>query len=224
MRTQPEAGPAISSSFTDLMTSLAVIFILLLCATLNNARQEGENTRDTILAELRKALQGFAAAQVEVKSDPRDPLGLLILVPVDLLAFQLDRAEIPQRGEAFLRAFIPRLSSIICSEQFSREINSIVVEGHADSSGKAPHNWDLSQRRSMSVVRTSLGVLADGAAMKERSAFLSLLSASGRGSAELVTGPTGEENPAMSRRVIFKIRVRSFEQKPLLETLEPRGA
>lgn len=213
-----------SNSFTDLMTSLAVIFILLLCASLNNAQQEGQTTVNSVLAEMQRELKEFVSGGIEVKSDPKDPLGLLILVPEDLLAFPLDRADISPNGELFLRAFIPKLSKIVCSQRFAKEINSIVVEGHTDSSGTAQHNWDLSQKRSMSVVRTSLGVLNMNDTEEEKMSFLRLLSASGRGSAELVTSPAGEENAALSRRVVFKIRVRSFEQKPLLEVLRPKGA
>ena len=213
-----------SNSFTDLMTSLAVIFILLLCASLNNAQQEGQTTVNSVLAEMQRELKEFVSGGIEVKSDPKDPLGLLILVPEDLLAFPLDRADISPNGELFLRAFIPKLSKIVCSQRFAKEINSIVVEGHTDSSGTAQHNWDLSQKRSMSVVRTSLGVLNMNDTEEEKMSFLRLLSASGRGSAELVTSTAGEENAALSRRVVFKIRVRSFEQKPLLEVLRPKGA
>jgi outer membrane protein OmpA-like peptidoglycan-associated protein len=220
----PGTNTGMSNSFTDLMTSLAVIFILLLCASLNNAQQEGQTTIHSVLAEMQRELKEFVAGGIEVKSDPKDPLGLLILVPEDLLAFPLDRADISPNGELFLRAFIPKLSRIVCSQRFAKEINSIVVEGHTDSSGTAQHNWDLSQKRSMSVVRTSLGVLNMNDTEEERMSFLRLLSASGRGSAELVTSPAGEENAALSRRVVFKIRVRSFEQKPLLEVLRPKGA
>jgi outer membrane protein OmpA-like peptidoglycan-associated protein len=220
----PGTNTGMSNSFTDLMTSLAVIFILLLCASLNNAQQEGQTTIHSVLAEMQRELKEFVAGGIEVKSDPKDPLGLLILVPEDLLAFPLDRADISPNGELFLRAFIPKLSRIVCSQRFAKEINSIVVEGHTDSSGTAQHNWDLSQKRSMSVVRTSLGVLNMNDTEEERMSFLRLLSASGRGSAELVTSPAGEENAALSRRVVFKIRVRSFEQKPLLEALRPKGA
>jgi chemotaxis protein MotB len=207
----------ISSSFVDLMTSLAVIFILLLCASLNNAQEEGQTTRNSVLAEMQKELKEFLSGGVEVTSDPHDPLGLLILVPEDLLAFKLDRADISPAGESFLEAFVPKLSRIVCSPRFSNEINSIVVEGHTDSSGTDRHNWDLSQKRSMSVVRTSLDVLDNGFMSKERTAFLQLLSASGRGSAELITGPSGEENSPLSRRVIFKLRFRSIEQRPIIE-------
>ena len=216
---QEERSSSLSNSFTDLMTSIAVIFILLLCASLNNAQQEGETTRNSVLAELQKELVEFVSRGIEVKADPKDPLGLLILVPEGLLAFQVDRWDIPGRGQIFLESFIPRLSKTIGSERFSKEINSIVVEGHTDSSGTAQHNWELSQRRSMSVVKTSLDLLNRDDVQSEKDNFLHFLSASGRGSAEPVTDSLGEENPTLSRRVVFKIRVRSFEQKSLVEIL-----
>ncbi|MBA4391695.1 MAG: hypothetical protein C0399_12280 [Syntrophus sp. (in: bacteria)] len=211
-----EKDKGMSSSFTDLMTSLAVIFILLFCASLNNAQQEGQITRNSVLAEMQKALKDFVSGGIEVKSDPKDPLGLLILVPEDLLAFKFDHADISPSGESFLKVFIPKLSRIVCLPQFSNEIHSIVVEGHTDSSGTARHNWDLSQKRSMSVVRTSLNILEKNGVREEKTTFLHLLSASGRGSADLIMGPSGEENSSSSRRVVFKLRFRSIEQKPLL--------
>jgi chemotaxis protein MotB len=213
-----KGGAVLSNSFVDLMTSLAVIFILLLCASLNNAQEERQTTRNSVLAEMRSALKEFVAGGIEVTTDPKDPLGLLVLVPEDLLAFRLDRADISSAGDAFLRVFIPKLSAVVCSPKFSREVNSIVVEGHTDSSGTARHNWDLSQKRSMSVVRASLNILDDGGMREEKAAFLQLLSATGRGSAELVKDAKGEENSRMSRRVIFKLRFRSIEQISVPET------
>jgi outer membrane protein OmpA-like peptidoglycan-associated protein len=215
----PEHSSGLSNSFTDLMTSMAVIFILLLCATLNNAQQEGENTRNSVILQLHAALNDFVARGVEVKSDPKDPLGLLILVPEGLLAFELDRADIPPNGEIFLQSFIPKLSTIVCDKRFVKDINSIVVEGHTDSSGTPQHNWELSQKRSMAVVRTSLTVLDRDEMQNERNYFLHFLSASGRGSADLIEDSTGAEDSVRSRRVVFKIRVRSLEQKELLEVL-----
>ncbi len=130
-----------SSSFVDLMTSLAVIFILLLCASLNNAQQEGQTTRNSVLAEMKKELRDFLSGGVEVKSDPNDPLSLLILVPEDLLAFQLDRAHISPAGESFLRAFVPKLSWIVCSPRFSNEIirllskDTLIRQAKTDTTG-----------------------------------------------------------------------------------------
>jgi outer membrane protein OmpA-like peptidoglycan-associated protein len=214
-----ESDSGLANSFTDLMTSLMVIFILLLCASLNNAQMESEDTRNSVLAELREELKEFAKTGVEVRSDPRDPLGLLILVPQGLLAFDTDRAEIPSQGEAFLQSFIPRLSKILCHAKFVKEINSVVVEGHADSRGTEAHNLGLSQKRSMAVVLSSLAILDSPELGRERSFFLQFLSASGRGMAEPVLDASGHENQTLSRRVVFKIRVRSLEQKELLEML-----
>ncbi|HEX2965145.1 MAG TPA: OmpA family protein [Syntrophorhabdaceae bacterium] len=211
-----ETNSGMSSSFADLMTSIAVIFILLLCASMNNVREDTQITRNSVLAGMQDALREFLSGGIEVKSDPKDPLGLLVLVPEDLLGFKLDQAAVSPAGESFLKVFIPKLSQIVCSPQLTGEINSIVVEGHTDSTGTARHNWDLSQKRSMSVVRSSLAVLDEAGMTREASTFLQLLSASGRGSAELITDGFGNENPTLSRRVVFRLRFRSLEQKPIL--------
>lgn len=202
----------IANSFTDLMTSLAVIFILLLCVTHNEAQQEGETTRDTILLELKNELREFMQKGVKVDGDPKDPLGLLILVPEDLL-FKVNSPELPPNGKEFLRPFIPKLAKIVCDKRFKDDINSIVVEGHTDSTGTDQHNWDLSQKRSMSVVDETLRIL-DGIDQKKniRDDFIKFISASGRGSADLIM-VNGAESKEQSRRVVFKIRVRSLEQR-----------
>lgn len=220
---QHETGSGMSNSLTDLMTSLAVIFVLLLCASMNNARQEGETSRNLVLSSVHRELNEFVVQGIDVKPDPKDALGILILVPENLLAFKFDKADIPPGGVSFLRSFIPRLSKVLCSETFSKEVNSIVVEGHTDSSGTARHNCELSQKRSMSVVKASLDILDAGRMEKERDSFLRLLSATGRGSAEPLAGLNGEEDMPLSRRVVFKIRVRSLEQRPLNEVLTAKA-
>jgi len=203
----------LANSFTDLMTSLAVIFILLLCVTHNEAQQEGETTRNSILLELKTELNQFMKGGLRVEPDPKDPLGLLVLVPEGLLAFKFDSAEIPPKGGEFLGQFIPRLAKIICDSRFKNDINSIVVEGHTDSVGTDKRNWRLSQERSMSVVDKTLMLLNNMEHDKNiRDDFINFISASGRGSAEVIK-VNDVENPEQSRRVVFKIRVRSLEQK-----------
>jgi outer membrane protein OmpA-like peptidoglycan-associated protein len=216
----------LASSLTDLMTSLAVIFILLLCAALHNAQQEGENTRNTILMALKKELQSFMVQGVKVEPDHNDPLGLIILVPEGLLAFEFNRAEVPSEGKVFLQSFIPKLSEITCSDKFRGDISSIVVEGHTDTIGSDQRNLELSQQRSMSVVNKSLLSLDnqgdDVSAIDNKKYFLKLLSATGRGKAEPIIDDKGNENRDESRRVIFKIRVRSFEEKKITSLIESK--
>lgn len=220
----------LASSMTDLMTSLAVIFILLLVASLNNAQQEGEQTRNDILFRLQKELdkelvqykeQGF-----EIKNDPKDPLGLIVVVPEGLLNFAVNRADIPQAGVQFLGQIAPKLAGTVCSDEFRPEINSIVVEGHTDSTGTDTVNLPLSQARSMAVVSESLKVLQPDPANNLtnnasaiRGCFLDFISATGRGSVEPIYDENGTENLPRSRRVIFKIRVRSLEQRVVNKTV-----
>jgi hypothetical protein len=75
----------------------------------------------------------------------------------------------------------------------------------------------------MSVVAQSLKILNEKhlltfEGMSTKDYFVKMLSASGRGSAELMKDQEGVENQGKSRRVIFKIRVRSLEQR-LVKTI-----
>lgn len=219
-----DSGAGLASSLTDLMTSLAVIFILLLVASRNNDQQAVEKTRSDILAELQRKLQEFVAQGVEVKTDPKDPLSLWVLVPQNLLGFSFGKDEIPLPGIQFLEDFVPRLAETACSHEFRENINSIVVEGHTDSVGTDEYNIRLSQNRSLRVVLESLHVLGaqqDSEVMSSlRSCFLDFLSASGRGKVEAIGDQTTEEGRARSRRVVFKIRVKSSEQQQVREVLQ----
>ena len=196
------------------MTSLMVIFILLLVASLNNAKAEGESARNAVLSNLQRALQKFAAQGVTVEADPKDPLGLLVLVPGGLLNFEVDKWDIRPAGISFLHEFAPRLANTACSKDFRNEMASIVVEGHTDTTGTDEHNLQLSQNRSMSVVQQILHELGDASTNGNRACFLDLLSANGRGSVEAIK-VNGKEDRDKSRRVIFKIRVRSLEQREI---------
>ena len=109
------------------------------------------------------------------------------------------------------------LAFTVCSVDFRREISAIVIEGHTDSSGTDAINLPFSQARSMAVVRESLNVLSKVA--PERACFLTFLSASGRGSSEAILTALGNEDRDRSRRVEFKIRVRSLEQRQVQEAL-----
>jgi len=211
-------GSGLASSLTDLMTSLAVIFILLLVAMLNNQRQQAEGTKSLVLSRLQAALEKFKQQGVEVKSDPKDPLVLLVIVPEDLLKFEKGKSEIPIAGFDFLRTFAPKFVSTACSSEIRDGISSIVVEGHASSEGKESDNLSLSQRRSMAVIQQSLVVL-DGSSLPDapenHKCYVSLISATGRGSAEPIYADGVEDRPH-SRRVVFKIRIKSFEERKVI--------
>jgi outer membrane protein OmpA-like peptidoglycan-associated protein len=206
------------------MTSLAVIFILLLVASLNNMSVKSGSTRGNIVGELREKLNNFIKEGVSVEPDPSDPLSLLVLIPEGLLQFEVMKADVPEKGQLFLQQFTPRLVQTLCSNDYRAEIDSVIIEGHSDSSGDERINLPLSQERSMKVARLSLEVIerADyGLGPEERIAlkqcFLNQLSASGRGSASPINDANGVEDMGRSRRVVYRIRVRSIEQRDQFE-------
>jgi outer membrane protein OmpA-like peptidoglycan-associated protein len=199
-------GSGLETSMTDLMTSLAVIFILLLVASLNNI---GEGPRPEILKRLNDALQHYAKDGVVVQQDPKDPLTLMVLVPESLLGFNLDSSKLPPRGAMFLNSFAPELFGVACGD-FRDQISSVVVEGHTDHTGTEARNLPLSQERSMAVVQKSLTVVSD---TDRHACMLNLISASGRGSADPYVPETSSGGEGRNRRVVFKIRVKSIEQR-----------
>jgi outer membrane protein OmpA-like peptidoglycan-associated protein len=209
------------------MTSLAVIFILLLVASLNNTQQEAVHIRDNVREELKHALA--ESRQIEVRDDRRDPLALVVVVPEPLFQFPFGSARVPAAGQAFLQGFTPLLAETICGQRFRPAIASVVVEGHTDMAGSDDINLELSQRRSLAVVAEMLAVLrAPAVAVAAPDGYacvLDLLSASGRGRREPLDDPqSGRADPARNRRVVFKIRVKSVEQRALGQALARGGA
>src|ERR1700719_320630 len=92
-----ESSNNLASSFTDLMTSLAVIFILLLVASVNNQHQELSSMRNKLAQrtksvkdrreDLMKKLKAELVPQLpnlQIEEDPKDSFGVLVIPPKKL--------------------------------------------------------------------------------------------------------------------------------------------
>ena len=195
----------LSSSLTDLMTSLMVIFILLLLAFVTKTAGGNQAVRDLLLKRLQHDLvpQGFS--EKNIKKDEKNPDTILVIVPEKLMNFETGQSDLKPEGQEFLRGHIPQFAAVLCATDIGPNIDSIVVEGHTDrqqyKQDSENQNLRLSQERSMQVVSESLGDL-NGMATRH-ACFLEKLSASGRGEQDQ------ESTPEESRRVIFKIRVKA---------------
>ena len=117
---------------------------------------------------------------------------------------------------------MPQLVGTACEPELRGGISSIIVEGHASSEWnekdpkvRAERNLKLSQERSMAVVQQSLDALNDPGL---HDCFLDFVSATGRGSADPLA------TPEKSRRVIFKVRVKSLEQRHVIAGISPEAA
>lgn len=201
----------LNSSLTDLMTSLMVIFILLLLVFVHRTAGKDAAVTDVLLKRLRHDMTPQGFNEKSIRPDPRDRNAILVIVPDRLMNFETGKSTLRPEGEHFLRSYVPRLAAILCTNQFRPNIESVVVEGHTDThpyAGRTAEesqslNLKLSQDRSMEVVKSALSDLEGSAT--ERACFLEKLSASGRGEQE------PEATPDESRRVILKIRVKAAE-------------
>lgn len=180
----------LSSSLTDLMTSLMVIFILLLLVFVSHSASKDAALTDVLLKKLRNDLQPQGFNENTIRPDPRDRNAILVILPGDLMKFPIQKSELSVDGTTFLKKYIPNFAHILCSDDYRASIESIVVEGHTDRTrwGNRPLeesqnlNLQLSQKRSMAVVAESLADLSGKE--QDRSCFLEKLSATGRGEQE----------------------------------------
>jgi outer membrane protein OmpA-like peptidoglycan-associated protein len=197
----------LAHSFTDLMTSLMVIFILLLLVFMNNQASVNSVTAQSLLNELRRQLEPEGFKREDIRIDPKDPSTILLTMLDAQLTFQANSFQLQPAGEKFLRTRMPRLTQILCAEKYRGAIEAVLVEGHSDSApwrGATPEqsqalNLKLSQERSMEVVEKTLSSLSDRPQL--RSCLLEKISAGGRGEQDLA------ETADKSRRAVIKVRV-----------------
>jgi outer membrane protein OmpA-like peptidoglycan-associated protein len=201
-----------ASTLTDLMTSLAVIFILLLVVFLKNSHDQSKNAKDKVSSELSAFLKNES---LSLHQDPDDPLRLVVMVGEDQLRFPHGDASLSGAGRSFVNGFFKTFSQKICDDSLRTKIDSILIEGHTDTTGeKTPegvrHNIFLSQKRAYSVLEEALKTVQLDA--KTYECLLKLTSANGRGSRNPILVEQ-KYDPDKSRRVEIKIRVRSSEQQ-----------
>ncbi len=201
---------------TDLMTSLAIVFILLFVAQLtktsSTAQSELEENKEDVQTALRDHIQRLG---LSLDADPRDPLALMIVVPENLLTFELGKSTLSPTADQFLVEALPFYVEALCGP-LRDKIDSLAIEGHTDDHGSDAFNLKLSQERSLAVMVKGLEVIHTIEPASYQ-CFQEITSASGRGRQDLIYDSLAVVNREKSRRVIFKIRLRSAEQRQLVE-------
>jgi len=201
---------------TDLMTSLAIVFILLFAAqitqTSSAAQSELQENKEGVQAALRDHIRRLG---LSLDTDPRDPLALLIVVPENRLTFEFGKSTLLPAAEQFLAEALPFYVGALCGP-LRDKIDSLAIEGHTDDHGSDVFNLKLSQERSLAVMVKGLEVV-QAVEPDSYQCFQEITSASGRGRQDLIYDSSDIVNREKSRRVIFKIRLRSTEQRHRIE-------
>ena len=201
---------------TDLMTSLAVVFILLFAAqitqTSSAAQSELQENKEDVQTALHDHIRRLG---LSLDADPRDPLALVIVVPEQRLTFEFGKSMLSSSADQFLSDALPFYVGALCGPLRSK-IDSLTIEGHTDDHGSDALNLKLSQERSLAVMVKGLEVI-QATEPDSYHCFQEITSASGRGRQDLIYESSDIVTREKSRRVIFKIRLRSAEQRQLVE-------
>lgn len=220
--TRREAAPSghqAAFGLIDLMTSLAVIFVLLMVVfasaprppappAASEARDHPVQTatrspRDVAMEP--EALAALTRLGLVPEADA-EPDALRLVVPEHLLNFEFGRSALTAPAEQFLREAIPVYARAVCGPLRGR-IAGVVIEGHTDDRGGDESNLRLSQERSFRVLVRSLEVLR-AEAPGDHACFAALASASGRGKQDLIYDAERRPDRGASRRVVFKLLFR----------------
>ena len=211
-------GSHTTVGITDLMTSLAVVFILLFSAlitqTASEAQSQLEENKDDVLAALHDHFTHFG---LSLDADPRDPLTLMVVVPENLLTFEFGKSTLTPQATRFLEEAMPFYAAVVCGP-LRDKIDSLAIQGHTDDRGDDAYNLRLSQGRSLAVMVKGLEVIQTQEPSSYQ-CFQEMTVASGRGRQDLIYEADYTVNREKSRRVIFKIRLRSTEQRHTSEGL-----
>ena len=201
-----DGSSTLVSGIADLMTSLAVIFILLLAAYITKGADGTDATRDAQSPATTEREIPLQPHHLAVERSREDPNLMRVVIPETILNFELGKSTLLPPAEAFLADTIPYYATMICGPQ-GHEVESFVIEGHTDDQGDDIRNLKLSQDRSFAVLVKGLDIIRARLPWAYE-CFQQKAAANGRGRQDLVRDATGQPDRERSRRVIFKIQLR----------------
>lgn len=193
----------VTSGVADLMTSLAVIFILLLVAYVTRVQEGNTNPvrSRTVATDMTLRLD-----PLHTPPEARRPNVHTITVPDTAINFEFGKSTLLPATETFLSEAMPHYASITC-QSGGQEVEAFVIEGYTDDLGDDIRNLRLSQDRSFAVLAKSLEVIREKLPWAY-DCFLQKATANGRGKQNLLHNDAGQLDRDKSRRVIFKIHMR----------------
>lgn len=191
-------------SFSDLMTALMVLFLVVMAVTLTNIHK-GKNERDktiqSCIADLGALTKLSEFKGVKVRDNSID-FGTLVLFGNDKHTFE------SLTHEQFVRKFVPRVLELARTEKCDKWLKRVVVEGFASQSGDYLYNLNLSYLRSQRVLCVLLDSNpADAIGAIDRKLIQTLFLAGGS------SFNTTAGNAAQMRRVELKLEFRELDSK-----------
>ncbi len=210
-----ESPPEYWMSFSDMMSSLLMVFILFLILTILQLSRQKEllaekedevdkiiGIRQMIVDELREE---FRDSHLEIDIDPET--GAITFS--EGVLFDYDAYTLKPSGKSYLTEFIPQYIKVLLNPKNKDYISEIIIEGHTDNHGSYMYNLELSQKRAFEVAKFILSEEFKGLDNKDN--LQSILTANGRSFSNPIRDSQGNIIAESSRRVEFKFRLRDEE-------------
>lgn len=131
------------------------------------------------------------------------------------ILFDQGKSELKPSSKAFLKnAVYDYFQTILNNKEINRYIDTIVIEGHTNSTGGFLYNLDLSQKRAYSVMDFLLSL-----DFKNKEKLRQLVVASGRSYLDPVFDKNGKEDKEASRRIEIKLNIKNEEAIKEIRTI-----
>ena len=199
-------------SFSDLMASVLIIFILLFVYNLI-AYEESMNETEKMIQELTSTRmkiitmlqEEFDKEDIDIIIDPKT--GAIQLN--ESILFDSGKSQLKDEGKLFAEKFIPIYVKILLgNDEIKSQISQIIIEGHTDDVGGYLYNLKLSQERSLSVAQFLINPEFNYKYKNEMEKYLTI---NGRSYSEPILNSDGSINKDASRRVEIKFRLKEEE-------------
>lgn len=199
-------------SFSDLMASVLIIFILLFVYNLI-AYEESMNETEKMIQELTSTRmkiismlqEEFDKENLDIVIDPKT--GAIQLN--ESILFDTGKSELKDAGKEFAQKLIPIYVKILLgNDEIKSQISQIIIEGHTDDVGGYLYNLKLSQERSLSVAQFLFDPNFDYKYKNDMEKYLTI---NGRGYSEPILNSDSSINKDASRRVEIKFRLKEEE-------------
>lgn len=222
-------------SYSDMMASLLLVFVLIISFTMLQAKRQYElrtkefeiqeamiQEQKEIMKEQQEKLDGIIGVKSNLVEDLKEEFGNTDLkVSVDSqtgaitfdasILFDVNKYELKDSGKKFLKEFLPHYLHILLQDDYESYISEIIIEGHTDTNGTYMHNLKLSQERAFSVATFCLEDDNSFLSLEEKERLRNIVTANGKSFSNPIYHSDGSVNLDASRRVEFKFRLKDEE-------------
>ncbi|WP_455539699.1 OmpA/MotB family protein [Terrisporobacter sp.] len=207
-----EEEPGFWISFSDLMASILIIFIMLFVyklveyqANISQKEQQIQELTSTRVKIVKMLQEEFEKENIDINIDPNT--GAIKLN--ESILFDTSKSELKKEGKDFAKKFIPIYVKILLGDKEVRsQLSQIIIEGHTDDVGSYMSNLRLSQERTLSVAKF---LLDDEFNYKYKKDLQKYITLNGRSYSEPILDNKGKINRNASRRVEIKFRLKEEE-------------